>query len=228
MAFDPGGAFGGALSGAATGSAFGPIGSVIGGIGGLLTGGIGASGPEPYQPTPLEQQLQKYAFNQTKATPQRKKTLLSQFKSFAKEGNRGGAEAFLEQYVNSFSNPQFIERKLSKSYSKPVDYTSPSYEAMAKSVFGQQGLGYTGDEYGGYIEQAKARNIRSPLAFADMLKQDLIASRKVPTGQQEILENIFGPAERDPATGKLTGRYGGASKPVTMPNIPAAINYNYA
>jgi hypothetical protein len=47
------------------------------------------------------------------------------------------------------------------------------------------------------------------------------------TPQQEMLSNIFGTAERDPATGKLTGRYGSSRQPVQMPNIPAAVTYQY-
>ena len=226
MAFDFGGSFGGALSGAASGSALGPWGTVAGLIGGGLFGGL-SGGPAEYQPTPLQEQLLGYGEKQVKASPQRKKSILSEFKAYKKSGNRGAAEAFLEQYRDRFSNPEFVEKRLAKSYGKPIDYTSSTFGDIAKSVYGQQGLGFTGEEYGTFADRAKALGIRSPQAFSDMLKQDLIASGKVMTPQQEMLSNIFGTAERD-STGRLTGRYGGPSTPIKMPTVPAAINYQYS
>ena len=225
-AFDAGGAFGGGLSGAAAGSAFGPVGAGIGGVLGLIGGGLTSGGPEPYQPTPLQEQLMGYAFDQVKASPARRKAIKKQFKSLRESGNRGAAEAFLESYRDRFSNPEFIEKKLAKSYGKPIDFTREGFQNIAQSIFGQQGIGYSSDEYGRFAERAKTLGIRSPQAFGDMLKQDLIASGKVMTPQQEMLANVFGTPERD-STGRLTGRYGSSRQPVKMPDIPAAINYQY-
>jgi hypothetical protein len=226
MAFDLGGLFGGSLSGAAAGSAFGPIGTIggaiLGGVGGGLTGG----GPAEYQFSPLQKELMGYGYDQVKASPERKKAIREQFKSLRQGGNRGAAEAFLESYRDRFSNPEFIEKRLAKSYSKPVDYTGGGFQDIAQSIYGQQGVGYSSDGFTSFANRAKSLGIRSPQAFGDMLKQDLIASGKVMTPQQEMLANVFGTPERD-LTGRLTGRYGSSRQPVKMPDIPAAVTYQY-
>lgn len=224
MAFDFGGSFGGALSGAASGSALGPWGTVAGLIGGGLFGGL-SGGPAEYQMTPLQEELNEYALRQTKASPQRKKSILSEFKAYKKSGNRGAAEAFLEQYRDRFSNPEFAEKRLAKSYKKPIDYNAGNFQDIAQSIYGQQGIGYSADEYGSFGERAKSLGIRSPQAFGDMLKKDLIASGKVMTPQQEMLSYIFGTPERDP-TGRLTNRYPSIAK-VAGPSPVQAINYQY-
>lgn len=224
MAFDFGGSFGGALGGAASGSALGPWGTVAGLIGGGLFGGL-SGGPAEYQPTPLQEQLLNYGEKQVKASPQRKKSILSEFKSYKKSGNRGAAEAFLEQYRDRFSNPEFVEKRLAKSYRKPIDYNAGNFQDIAQSIYGQQGIGYSADEYGSFGERAKSLGIRSPQAFGDMLKKDLIASGKVMTPQQEMLSYIFGTPERDP-TGRLTNRYPSITK-VAGPSPVQAINYQY-
>lgn len=229
MAIDWAGGIGGGLAGAAAGSAIFPgVGTAIGGLLGLGSGLFGTPEAPEYEPTKVERAFQDYALDRVKASKATKAAARAKFKNLVRSGNRGAAEAYLESQKDIYSNPEFALKRLEKSYRKPIDYTDDGFAAIAKSVYGQQGLGFTGEEYGSFADRAKALGIRSPQAFGDMLKQDLIASRKVPTAQQEMLANIFGPAERDPATGKLTGRYGGASKPVTMPSIPAAINYNYA
>lgn len=225
MAFDIGGLFGGGLSGAAAGSAFGPIGAIAGGLLGGIGGGISGGGPAEYQMTPLQEQLNAYGLDQVKASPQRKKAILSEFKAYRKSGNRGAAEAFLEQYRDRFSNPEFVEKRLAKSYGKPIDYNRGNFQDIAQSIYGQQGIGYTADEYGSFGERAKALGVRSPQAFGDMLKRDLIASGKVMTPQQEMLSNIFGTPERDP-TGRLTNRYPSIAK-VAGPSPVQAINYQY-
>lgn len=225
MAFDFGGGIGGGLSGVAAGSAFGPIGAIGGGILGLVGGGL-SGGPQEYQPTPLQEKLMGYGLGQVKASPERKKAIRSQAKALRQSGNRGAAEAFLESYRDRFSNPEFIEKRLAKSYEKPIDYAGGNFRNIAESIYGQQGIGYSSDAFGGFAEKAKSLGIRSPQAFGDMLKQDLIASGKVMTPQQEMLSNIFGTPERD-QTGRLTGRYGSSRQPVQMPNIPAAVTYQY-
>jgi hypothetical protein len=225
MSFDFGSFLGGGLSGAASGSAFGPIGAIAGGLLGGIGGGLTGGGPAEYQFSPLQEQLMGYGFDQVKASPQRRKAIKKQFKSLRESGNRGAAEAFLESYRDRFSNPEFIEKKLAKSYGKPIDFTGEGFQNIAKSVYGQQGLGYTSDEYGGLAERAKSLGIRSPQAFGDMLKQDLIASGKVMTPQQEMLSYMFGTPERD-ATGRLTNRFPTIAK-YTPAELPKAITYQY-
>ena len=122
MAFDFGSLLGGGLSGAATGSAFGPIGTIAGGLLGGLGGAFGGGGPSEYQMTPLQEELSGYGLDQVKASPQRKKAIKEQFKSLKQGKNRGAAEAFLESYKDRFSNPEFIEKRLAKSYGKDIDY----------------------------------------------------------------------------------------------------------
>lgn len=207
MNFDAGGAFGGALGGAATGmGAFGPIGAAIGGIGGLLTGGLAGGSAPTYQPSALQEALMGYAENQVTASPSRKKAIKNQFKSLVAEGNRGAGEAFLESYLDRFSNPDFIEKRLAKSYKRPVDYGGGGYWDVANQLYSQQGLGFSADEFGQFVNQAKARGIRSPQAFGDMLKSGLVAAGKVMTPQQEMLSYIFGDPARD-ASGKITNKY---------------------
>lgn len=226
MAFDIGGGIGGGLSGAASGFSFGgPIGAALGGLAGLVGGGIAGGGPSAYQMTPLQEELSDYGFRQVKASPQRRKAILSQAKALKKGGNRGASEAFLEAYVDRFSNPEFIEKRLAKSYKKPVDYNAGAFSDIAQSVYGQQGLGYSAEDYTSFGERAKALGVRSPQAFGDMLKQDLIASGKVMTPQQEMLSYIFGTPERD-ATGRLTNRYPTIAK-AAGPSPVQALNYQY-
>lgn len=224
MAFDIGGAFGGGLSGAATGSVFGPIGSIIGGIGGLVTGGLSGGGPAPYQPTETEQAFMDYGLDRIKASKATKAAALSKFKSLVQSGNRGAAEAYLESQKDIYSNPEFALNRLKKSYKKPIDYGSSSFADTAKSIFGQQGLGFTGDEYSSFAQQAKAQGIRSPQAFGDMLKRNLIASGKVMTPQQEMLSYIFGTPER--VEGKYTNRYPTIAK-VPGPTAIEPVTYKY-
>lgn len=224
MAFDIGGAFGGGLSGAATGSVFGPIGSIIGGIGGLVTGGLSGGGPAPYKPTETEQAFINYGLNRAQASKATRAAALSKFKSLVQSGNRGAAEAYLESQKDIYANPEFALNRLKKSYKKPIDYGSDEFANIAKSIYGQQGLGFTGDEYTSFAGQAKARGIRSPLAFGDMLKQDLIASGKVMTPQQEMLSYIFGTPER--VEGKYTNRYPTIAK-VPGPTAVDPLTYKY-
>jgi len=205
MAFDIGGFLGGGLSGAASGSVFGPIGAVAGGLLGGIGGGL-SGGPQEYQPTPLQEDLLNYARSQVKASSERKKALRSQFKSLRQGGNRGAAEAFLESYRDRFSNPTFIEKRLAKSYGKPIDFTSPSFQSLASDIYSQQGIGFSDAEYRGFADRAKTLGVRSPQAFGDMIKQDLIASGKVMTPQQEMLSYMFGAPGRD-ASGRITNTY---------------------
>jgi hypothetical protein len=206
MAFDFGSLLGGGLSGAATGSAFGPIGTIAGGLLGGLGGALGGGGPSEYQMTPLQEELSAYGFDQVKASPQRKKAIREQFKSLKQGGNRGAAEAFLESYRDRFSNPEFIEKRLAKSYGKDIDYSKPSFQAIADQLYKQQGIGYSGEEFSEFGSKAKSLGIRSPQAFGDMLRQDMIASGKVMTPQQEMLSYMFGNPGRD-ESGRIQNTY---------------------
>jgi len=206
MAFDFGSFLGGGLSGAASGSAFGPIGAIAGGLLGGIGGGLTGGGPEPYQPTPLQEQLMGYGFNQVKASPERRKAIISQFKSLKNKQNRGAAEAFLESYRDRFSNPEFMEKRLARSYGKDIDFTAPSFHRMADQLYSQQGISFTDPEYRNFAKRAQDLGIRSPQAFGDMLKQDMIASGKVMTPQQEMLSYMFGMPGRD-ASGRITNTY---------------------
>lgn len=207
MAFDIGGLFGGGLGGAAAGSAFGPIGTIAGGILGGLGGAFGGGGPQGYQMTPLQEDLSSYGRKQVRATKGREEAIEEQFKSLLDSGNRGAAEAFLESYRDRFSNPKFIERRLAKSYSKPIDFTRGGFQSVADQLYREQGLNYSSQDFGNFVERAKGLGIRSPQAFGDMLKRELISSGKVLTPQQEAFQDYYGKAERD-ASGRLTGRYG--------------------
>ena len=204
--FDFGSLIGGGLGGAAAGSAFGPFGAVAGGLLGGLGGAFGGGGPQEYQPTPLQEKQMDYAMKQMKASPQRKKAIKAQFKSLRDTGNRGAAEAFLESYRDRFSNPEFIEKKLAKSYKKDIDFGSPTFQNIADRLYKQQGIGYSGEDYGGFVEQARSMGVRSPQAFQDMLRQDMIASGKVMTPQQEMLSYMFGMPGRD-ASGRILNTY---------------------
>jgi len=206
MEFDFGSFLGGGLSGAASGSAFGVPGAIVGGLLGGIGGGLTGGGPEPYQPTPLQEQLMGYGFDQVKASPERRKAIISQFKSLKNKQNRGAAEAFLESYRDRFSNPEFMEKRLAKSYGKDINFTAPSFHRMADQLYSQQGISFTDPEYRNFAKRAQDLGIRSPQAFGDMLKQDMIASGKVMTPQQEMLSYMFGMPGRD-ASGRITNTY---------------------
>ena len=95
---------------------------------------------------------------------------------------------------------------LFRSYKSPIDYSTGGYWDTANQLYSQQGLGFSAQDFGNFVNQAKARNIRSPQAFGDMLKADLIAGGKVMTPQQEMLSYMFGEPGRD-QTGKITNLY---------------------
>lgn len=226
MAIDWAGGIGGGLSGAAAGSAIFPgVGTAIGAGLGLFSGLFGGAEAPRYEPTKTEQAFVDYGLDRIKASKAVKAAAISKFKDLVQSGNRGAAEAYLESQKDIYSNPEFALNRLKKSYQKPIDYEKEAFVDTAKSIFGQQGLGYTGEEYGSFAERAKGLGIRSPQAFGDMLKKDLIASGKVMTPQQEMLSYIFGTPERD-ASGKLTNRYPTIAK-VPGPSPVKAITYQY-
>lgn len=199
--FDFGSLLGGGLSGATAGmSAFGPWGAVAGGLLGGVGSAFGGGGQAPtYEPTDLQKAFSDYATKQVTADKSTKKYIRQKANMFARSGGPGAAEAFLESYANRFSNPEFIEKKLKKSYKKDIDYGADSYWNIADQLYKQQGIGFTGDEYGSLVGAAKARGIRSPQAFGDMIKQQMITEGKVATPQQEMLGMMFGGISRDPS-----------------------------
>lgn len=205
-----GSAVSGASSGALAGMSLGPWGAAAGGLIGGLGGLFGGGGSLEYGLTPREEALQDYAFDQVRATPSRKRTIINEARSLREGGDRGAAEALLEGYVDRFTNPEFIEKRLARSYNKPVDYYGKNFQDIASSIYNQQGIGYSPADYDRLASRAKAENIRSGSAFENLLKSDLIASGKVMSTNQQMLADIFGAPERD-ASGRLTGRYGDAS-----------------
>lgn len=212
MTADWAGGLGGALSGAAAGSAIFPgVGTGIGALIGLGTGlfgggGAGGAGAPEYEPTDVEEGFQRYAKKRIKASRAAKKAIRSEFLNLRSAGNRGAAEAFLESQRYLYSNPKFIERKLAKSYKQPIDYDRGRYRKLADTLYEQQGIVSDEDTYRPFAKRAKSLNIRSPQAFADMIKQDMIASGKVKTPQQEMLSYMFGEPARD-ASGRITNLY---------------------
>lgn len=211
------------------------LGGLATGIGGSLAGSLFGGGGPSYSPSPLMEELSSYGEKQIKADKSLQKSLRSQFQRMAEGGNRGAAEAFLEAYRGRFSNPKFIEKTLARSYGKDIDYNRQGYFDIADQIYKQAGTGFTGDEYSAFTEQAKARGIRSPQAFQDMLRQDLIASGKIMTPQQEQLSYIFGAPSRD-ASGRISNLYKAIPKfdPASMPqfapkndNSEYTFNINY-
>jgi hypothetical protein len=217
-----GSALSGASSGALAGMSLGPwgaaAGGLLGGIGGLFGGGSGSGGALEYGLTPREEELQDYALNQVRATPTRKRTIVNEARSLIKGGDRGAAEALLEGYVDRFTNPEFIEKRLARSYNKPINYYKDSFQDVASSLYNQQGIGYTPEDYDRFAKKAKAENIRSGSAFENLLKADMIASGRVMSQNQQMLADIFGAPERN-STGRLTGRYGDASSNTPLSNF---------
>lgn len=207
MAFDFGSFLGGAGSGAASGASIGgPWGAAIGGLLGGFGSAFGGGETPTYQPTPLQQNLIDYGTQQVTADESTRRRIKNAAKMYSRSGGPGAAESFLESYMNTFSNPKFISKALTRSYKKDVDYGSPAFWNTADQLYRSQGIGFTGDQYGSFVEAAKARGIRSPQAFGDMLKQQMITEGKVATPQQELFGAMFGGLPRD-ASGKVLDLY---------------------
>jgi hypothetical protein len=217
--FNLAGAGGGLMQGASAGMAIGgPWGAAAGGLLGLGLGGFGGGDtvdPLEYGLTPREEELQKYAFDQTKASPGQKRKIVNKAKSYLKNkgAGRGAFESYLEGLEGRYTNPEFIDKRLARSYDKPINYYRKNYRATAKGLFDTQGIGFTPEEYDSFVDQAKAQKVRSAAAFGDLLKSNMIASGKVMSPNQQMLADIFGTPERD-ASGRLTGRYGDISNSI--------------
>jgi hypothetical protein len=133
---------------------------------------------------------------------------INKAKSYLKGGDRGAFESYLEGLEGRYTNPEFIDKRLARSYREPINYYRNNYQATAKGLFGTQGIGFTPEEYDSFVDQAKAQKVRSAAAFGDLLKSNMIASGRV---MSDLISrgsaDIFGTPERD-ASGRLTGRYG--------------------
>lgn len=220
--FNLAGAGSGIMQGASSGMSIGgPWGAATGALFGGLTGGFGGGGDAlEYGLTPREKELQDYAFDQVKASPLEKRKTISKAKQYLADGDRGSFESYLEGLAGRYTNPEFIDKRLAKSYRKPIDYYGDSYQATAKGLFGTQGIGFTPAEYDSFVDQAKAQKVRSAAAFGDLLKSNMIASGKVMSPNQQMLADIFGAPERD-ASGRLTGRYGDISNSILSKYVRA-------
>ena len=187
-----------------------PLAAIAGGLatslGGSLAGSLFGGGGTQFQPSETMQALSDYGLGQLKASKSQKKSLKSQFRNLIEEGNRGGAEAFLSSYRDRFANPKFIDKALGKSYKQDVDLNTETFFNTADRVYKQAGLGFSREDYQNFADQAKSFGIRSPQAFQDMLRQDLIASGKIMTPEQERLSYIFGMPSRD-ESGRITNLY---------------------
>ena len=184
--------------------------SIIAGIGTSVAGaGIGGlmGGSQPtYKAPPIVEDLTTYGEDQIRASKSQKKAIKAEAKALRKSGNRGAAEAHLQSYRDRFVNPEFIDKALAKSYKKPINYASDPFQAAAQEVYGQQGLGYSVGDFENFMKRAQGKGIRSAQAFSDMLKQDLIASGKVMTPDQQQLALIYGTPTRTP-DGVYTNTY---------------------
>lgn len=196
------------------------LGGLATGFGGAAAGALFGGGGPTYQPSATMEALSDYGLGQIKASKKLKKSIRKEANQLATSGNRAAAEAFLESYRGRFSNPDFIEKKLAKSYGKDIDFNQGGFFDIADQIYKQAGVGFSGDEYQQFAQQAKARGIRSPQAFQDMLRQNLIASGKIMTPQQEQLSYIFGAPARD-ESGRITNLYKAIPKfdPASMPQF---------
>jgi hypothetical protein len=168
--------------------------------GGSLLGGLfGGNDVPTYEPSKLMKLLGGYAETQIKPTKSQKQAIL---KEAATYGSPGAEEAFLQSYVGKFASP-FIEKRLAKSYKKPIDFEAGPYRDVASYAYGQQGLGLPEDAFQKYINLAKATNVRSPEAFSDIVRSGMIASDMVKTPADLMFEAEKGPIARDPSSGRL-------------------------
>lgn len=180
------------LGGLATG-----VGSSL--IGGLFGGGGGGTSAPVYEPSETMQDLSDYGAGQLKASKSLRKAIKAEAKAY---DSPGGRESFLQSYIGRFSNPEFIEKQLRRSYKKPVNFEKGGYRDLASFAYGQQGMGLPEADFQRYVNIAKNTNTRSPEAFSDLVRQDLIASGKVKTPADLEWEQRFGTMPRD-AQGNL-------------------------
>jgi hypothetical protein len=172
--------------------------AILGGLaasaGGSLIGGAIGGGAPAYEPSKTMEDLSEYGRDQLRATKKQKQAIRAEAKTYTSPGAK---EAFLQSYLDRFSNPEFIQKQLTRSYKKPIDYQTGGYRELASRAYGLQGLEMPEQEFERYMGIAKATNVRSPEAFSDFVRQDLIASDKVKTPFDIAWEQQYGTMPRD-------------------------------
>jgi hypothetical protein len=172
--------------------------AILGGLaasaGGSLIGGAIGGGAPSYEPSKTMEDLSEYGRDQLRATKKQKQAIRAEAKTYTSPGAK---EAFLQSYLDRFSNPEFIQKQLTRSYKKPIDYQTGGYRELASRAYGLQGLEMPEQEFERYMGIAKATNVRSPEAFSDFVRQDLIASDKVKTLFDIAWEQQHGTMLRD-------------------------------
>ncbi len=177
-------------------------GLAVGAGGQLLGGALGGGGPT-YEPSKTMEDLSEYGRDQLRATKKQKQAIRAEAKTYTSPGAK---EAFLQSYLDRFSNPEFIQKQLTRSYKKPIDYQTGGYRELASRAYGLQGLEMPEQEFERYMGIAKATNVRSPEAFSDFVRQDLIASDKVKTPFDIAWEQQYGTMPRDEQGRLVRGR----------------------
>jgi hypothetical protein len=170
------------------------LGGLAVGAGGQLIGGALGGGAPAYEPSKTMEDLSEYGRDQLRATKKQKQAIRAEAKTYTSPGAK---EAFLQSYLDRFSNPEFIQKQLTRSYKKPIDYQTGGYRELASRAYGLQGLEMPEQEFERYMGIAKATNVRSPEAFSDFVRQDLIASDKVKTPFDIAWEQQYGTMPRD-------------------------------
>jgi hypothetical protein len=170
------------------------LGGLAVGAGGQLIGGALGGGGPTYEPSKTMEDLSEYGRDQLRATKKQKQAIRAEAKTYTSPGAK---EAFLQSYLDRFSNPEFIQKQLTRSYKKPIDYQTGGYRELASRAYGLQGLEMPEQEFERYMGIAKATNVRSPEAFSDFVRQDLIASDKVKTPFDIAWEQQYGTMPRD-------------------------------
>jgi hypothetical protein len=179
------------------------LGGLAVGAGGQLIGGALGGGGPTYEPSKTMEDLSEYGRDQLRATKKQKQAIRAEAKTYTSPGAK---EAFLQSYLDRFSNPEFIQKQLTRSYKKPIDYQTGGYRELASRAYGLQGLEMPEQEFERYMGIAKATNVRSPEAFSDFVRQDLIASDKVKTPFDIAWEQQYGTMPRDEQGRLVRGR----------------------
>jgi hypothetical protein len=181
--------------------------AILGGLaasaGGSLIGGALGGGAPAYEPSKTMEDLSEYGRNQLRATKPQKQAIRAEAKTYSSPGAK---EAFLQSYLDRFSNPEFIQKQLKRSYKKPIDYQTGGYRELASRAYELQGLEMPEQDFERYMNIAKATNVRSPEAFSDFVRQDLIASDKVRTPFDIAWEQQYGAIRRGPDGSLTQGR----------------------
>jgi len=184
-----------------------PLAAIAGGLasgaGSAAVGGLLGGGAPTYEPSPLMQALGEYGQQQLIASPTLKKQIRAEARTF---GSPGAKEAFLQSYMGTFANPAFLEKTLTRSYKKPIDWEAGPYRSLASQAYGQQGLNMPEEDFQRLVNVAKSTGIRSPSAFSDLTRQDLIASDRVKTPYDIEWEQQFGTMPRDKQGRLLRGK----------------------